>query len=183
RRVHQLDRVQMTPDRPLVVRGAAGVEEEAAQLVVADARERNLGRVAFREPAPKNGLDRIRLKPPLGGNGLGVVVAIDEHGARGPRHPALAEYRRVAAGLEDASAEAASPHRGGQPLARGPNLLRFLADRVEAEEIGEALDDGAAARREELIERGPVSRHGCQDTPAAAACSWRDGSPCYHDER
>ena len=161
-RVHQLDRVQVTPDRPLVVRGAASVEEEAAQLVVADTGERDLGRFAFGEPAPEDGLDRIRLKPSLQGNGLGVVVAIDQHGARGPRHPALAEYRRVAAGLEDAPAEAAGPHRGGQPFAGGPNLVGLLAHGVQAEEIGEALDDGAAARREQPVERGPVSRHGAR---------------------
>ena len=161
RRVHQLDRVQMTPDRPLVVRGAAGVEKEAAKLVVAEARQRDPGRPVLGEPAPENGLDRIRLKPALEGNGLGVVVAIDQHGARRPGHPALAEYRRVAAGLEDAPVEAAGPHRGGQPLAGGPNQGRLLAHRVEAEEIGEALDDGAAARREQPVERGPVSRHGC----------------------
>ena len=34
-----------------------------------------------------------------------------------------------------------------------------------------------------LVERGPVSRHGCQDTPAAAVCSWSNVSPCTHDGR
>jgi len=49
-RVHQLDRVEVGPDGPLVVGGAARVEEEPQELIVGDARERDLRCAVLREP-------------------------------------------------------------------------------------------------------------------------------------
>ena len=118
-RVHQLDRVQVTPDRPLVVGGAARVEQEAAQLVVADTGERDLGRLALGEPAAEDGLDRIRLKPPLERE-----WAWCRSGNRSARcaWPPARGARRIRPGCRRSRARA---RRGRGPASRRPATRRW----------------------------------------------------------
>jgi len=141
---------------------AGGVEAYRAWQVVSDVRQLDDRRVRLDQVATEDGLDRIGLEPSLPGNGLGVVVTVDQHRARGPGNPAFAEHGRVAAGLQDAPIETARPQRGGQPFAGDAHFLRRLADRLEPKELDEALDDRPAAGGERAIEDRPVRAHGAR---------------------
>jgi hypothetical protein len=154
-RVHQFQRVEVAPDRPLVVRGSARVKQQAWQIVVGDTGELDGRCPRLGESAAEDGLDRVRLEPTLRRDGLNVVVAVDQHRARGPRDAALAKDGGVAASLQDAPLESASAQGGGQPLARRADLVRLLADGFRRGSR-RTLDDGTAARNEQSVERGPV---------------------------
>ena len=99
----------------------------------------------------------MRLEPALQRHRLGVVVTVDEHGACGAGHAALAEHRGVAARLEHAPVESSRAECSGEPLAGDAHSLGLLAHGIASQELDEPFDDRAAARREETVERRPVS--------------------------
>src|SRR6267143_670233 len=116
--------MEMTPDRPLVIRGAAGIEGETAQVVVGEIAERSPWPTLFREPAAEDRFEGVGLEPSRRRNRLGVVVTVDQHRARRAGHAALTEDEGVATGFEKSSLEAAGPQDVGQPLGGDAHLRR-----------------------------------------------------------
>ena len=160
-RVHEVQSLQVRPDRTLVVGGATRVEPVGGQRIVRDRGAGNDRSALLRQPRAEDRLEGRWLEPASRRRGLRVEVAVDQEGPRRAGHPPLAEHDGVAARLEHARLQPAALHRARQPLRAAPDSLRLLAHGVDPEALDEALEDRPLAGAEGAVEGRPVHvRHG-----------------------
>ncbi len=121
------------------------------------------GGAVLGQPAAQDRLERRRLEPARERDGLGVVVAVDQHGAPRARHAPLAEDRGVALGLQHPGLEPAGAHGLEQPFAADADALGLLAHGAETEEVDQTADDPLTLSGHEPVESIPLD-HGPDHT-------------------
>ncbi len=145
---HQLERGEVRPDRTLVVGGPASVEPVAGQGLIGHLARGQGGGPVLGRTGPEHGLERGGLEPSGGRGRLHIIVAVDQERPLRSRAGERAVDSRVSTRFHDAGLEPACAHRPGEPLGPGPDSIGLLADRVEAQEVGEAVHDGPTAGRD-----------------------------------